>query len=87
MTSKSPVCFLPVWASVFTAVCEPVCVRGGGHDKGLHLVIIAGCMISCDLPENWFGEWCACGVCVAEGRVLTERSTYDKFAVRNSHLN
>lgn len=24
---------------------SPVCVRGGGHDKGLHLVIIAGCVI------------------------------------------
>lgn len=46
MTSKSPVCLLPVWGSVFTAVCEPVRVRGEGHDKGLHLVIIAGCVIS-----------------------------------------
>lgn len=45
MTLKSPVCVLPVWGSVFTAVCEPVCVRGEGHDKGLHLVIIAGCVI------------------------------------------
>lgn len=46
MTSKSSVGFLSVWASVFTTVCRSACVRGEGHNKGLHLVIIAGCVIS-----------------------------------------
>lgn len=60
-------------------------MRGGGHDEGLHLVIIAGCVIS----ATWLGEWCArgvcvfvcVGVCVVKGRVITERSTSNKFAV------
>lgn len=64
MTPKSPVCFLPVWGSVFTPVCEAVCVRGEGHEKGLHLVIIAGCVISAT-PKGTSSEK---SVCLCDGR-------------------
>lgn len=43
--NEIPCLFPPCLSSVFTAVCEPLGVRGEGHDKGLHLVIIAGCVI------------------------------------------
>lgn len=86
MTSKSPVCFLLVWGSVFTAVCEPVCVRGEGHDKGLHLVIIAGCVISATCLRTGLENGVHVFVCAVRGWVVTERSANNKFAVRNSQL-
>ena len=52
---------------MFTAVCEPVCVRGEGHDKGLHLVIIAGCVISGTRRRTSSEKGCACGVRGEEG--------------------
>lgn len=85
MTSKSPVCFLPVWASVFTAVCEPVCVRGEGHDKGLHLVIIAGCVISATCLRTGLNVVCVC-VRVGGWWVVPEGAPINTFAIRSSQL-
>lgn len=65
MTSKSPPCSPPsLRGSVFTTVCEPACVRGGGHDEGLHLVIMSGCVMSATCRSTG-SENGVHGVCVS----------------------
>lgn len=50
--------------------CEPVCARGGGHDKGLHLVIRAGCVIATQtcLRSGWKHNAHVVFTCIAARR-------------------